>query len=196
MADEQTTQTSTPAAETKDAAPATEAPLLGGAKPTEGEQKTDAAPDAKPPEEPKYEWTDLPEGYDASDLTKFAKENKLAPDVARKLVDREIAAVERFREGLERRFANLNGRVWVEQLKADKEIGGKNWDATVAAVKLANDKLPESIKKEIDDNKLGNSPVLVKILNTFGKMLKEDKFERGNAATSQPASFAKRMGWE
>lgn len=187
MPDEQTnTNTSTPAPEAKaDATTAPDASLMGSGKPTETSQEAAKPAESKPTEEVKYEFKDVPEGYDVAGLEKFARENKIPPEIAQKFVEREKAAAEATAAKMADTFKELATKGWIDQLKADKEVGGKNWDASIATVKRANDTLPDSIKKEIDENGLGNNPILFKVLRHFGAGLKEDSFVRGQQATGE-----------
>ncbi len=187
MPDEQTnTNTSTPAPEAKaDATTVPDASLMGSGKPTETSQEAAKPAESKPTEEVKYEFKDVPEGYDVAGLEKFARENKIPPEIAQKFVEREKSAAEATAAKMGETFKELATKGWVDQLKADKEVGGKNWDASIATVKRANDTLPDSIKKEIDENGLGNNPILFKVLRHFGAGLKEDSFVRGQQATGE-----------
>jgi len=183
MADEQTpTNTSTPATEAKTDAsttPAADSPIMGSGKPTE------TGKEAAPATEVKYEFKDVPEGYDVAGLEKFARENKIPPEIAQKFVEREKAAAAATSSKMADTFKELATKGWIDQLKADKEVGGKNWDASIVTVKRANDTLPDSIKKEIDENGLGNNPILFKVLRHFGAGLKEDSFVRGQQASGE-----------
>lgn len=196
MADEQTnTTTSTPAPEAKADAtttPAADAPIMGSGKPPETNAEAKKPAESKPPEEVKYEFKDVPDGYDVAGLEKFARDNKIPPDIAQKFVEREKAAAEATSAKMTETFKQLATKGWIEQLKADKEVGGKNWDASIATVKRANDVLPDSIKKEIDENGLGNNPILFKVLRHFGEGLKEDSFVRGQQAAGE-RTFAQRL---
>lgn len=186
MPDEQTnTTTSTPAPEAKaDATTAPDASLMGSGKPPETSAEAQKSAETKT-EDLKYEFKDVPEGYDVAGLEKFARENKIPPDIAQKFVEREKSAAEATAAKMGETFKELATKGWVDQLKADKEVGGKNWDASIATVKRANDTLPDSIKKEIDENGLGNNPILFKVLRHFGAGLKEDSFVRGQQATGE-----------
>ena len=198
MPDEQTdTSKSTSTSEAQPDAsksPAAESEtLMGSGKPTETKQEAEKSTDAKPAEDLKYEFKDVPEGYDVAGLEKFARENKIPPEIAQKFVEREKAAAEATSAKLAENFKQLATKGWVEQLKADKEFGGPNWEKSLATVRRANDALPEALKKEIDDNGLGNNPILFKVLHTFGVGLKEDSFVRGNSAAGTNRTFAEVM---
>lgn len=181
--------TNTPATETTTTPAATDAPLLGGAKSepagsTVGKEAPPAAPAKTEPAEVKYEFKGAPEGYDTAKLEQFAREAKIAPDVAQKLLERDVAYQEASRKALDEQFKELSTKGWLAELKADKDLGGKNWDQTVATIKRANDVLPNDIKAQIDAAGLGNHPILNRIMHHFGKGLKEDSFVRGNSAAS------------
>lgn len=70
---------------------------------------------------------------------------------------------------------------WAETAKADKEIGGQNFDANLAVAKTAMDKFatPE-FKTFLNDTGLGNHPEMIRMLHRVGKSVSEDKIVPNN----------------
>lgn len=61
---------------------------------------------------------------------------------------------------------------WVEQVKADPEIGGANFDATVQSVALAKERyLDAEFAKVLTDTGLGNHPGMMKLFNKIGRSM-------------------------
>lgn len=116
----------------------------------------------------------LPEGFDAknintADVTSFAKELGLNQDQAQKLVDRVIKQ----RSDFEATQATTQADVvagWAVEAKADPEIGGDKFDASLAAAVsvINNPKLvnPE-FKAFLDASGLGNHPEMIR---TFARI--------------------------
>lgn len=174
------------AEDTKD--PAAEGPKEG----SEGEgEKNDG-----PPEE--YADFAMPEGVevDAATLDAFkplAKEFGLSQEQAQKLVDlyagKQAAAAEAqaqaWREAQEQ---------WVEQAKADKEIGGAKFEQNVATAKKALDKFgtPE-LFEALSLTGAGNHPEFVRFCARVGKAISEDTLVSPQSATGSPKSLEERM---
>lgn len=179
-----TTTTPTPA----EATPAAEGALLGGAPATSDPNPEVAADagtgDAAP--EVVYEFKDVPEGYDAKELEAFAKEHKLAPDVAQKVLAREVAASVKVQEAIKADFENLikDGGTWAQQIKNDKELGGANFDKSKAMANRAFEKLPEAVRAEITNARLLNSPIFFRFAYEMGKMMEEDSAVRGGQSNA------------
>ncbi len=71
---------------------------------------------------------------------------------------------------------------WAKQVKADPEIGGKNWPTTDANMGRALDKFgsPE-LTDLLEQSRLGNHPAFVRVFNQIGAAMGEDfQFPRGN----------------
>jgi len=67
---------------------------------------------------------------------------------------------------------------WVEELKADKEFGGDNFDANsrlafAVMLKFSN----KSFMDKLSESKLGNHPELVKLFHRIGNAIGPDKFD-------------------
>ena len=153
----------TPAAETKPAEPA----------------KQEGAPE-------KYEFK-APEGkeYDSGLLDAFsiaAKDSNLSQDAAQKLLDTMSPKIAE--RQLEQVVAIRKG--WVEETRADKELGGVHLETTLATAKKAYDKFasPE-LKALLDSTGLGNHREVVRMFNDVGKAFSEDTFVGGAPANTR-----------
>lgn len=126
-----------------------------------------------------YEFT-TPEGIqlDAGRLEKFtalATELKLPADKAQALVDMavevEVQRVEAF---------NKQKVDWVEELKADKELGGDKLLQNLATAKKVFSILPEAQAKELKDllnaTGLEANPAFFRFFHAVGTRLSEDSF--------------------
>lgn len=187
--DAPTTTTPATSSDTPDAGGA----LLGGAPatpPAAPATTGDAAPEATTPgdttPEVAYEFKDVPEGYDTKELEAFAKEHKLAPDVAQKVLARELAASTKVQDAIKSDFENLikDGGTWAQQIKNDKELGGANFDKSKAVANRAFEKLPEAVRAEITNARLLNSPIFFRFAYEMGKMMEEDSAVRGGQSNA------------
>lgn len=123
----------------------------------------------------------LPDGVEldqaAADEFKAIVSDKAltASQRAQKIVDlavkREADRVEAFKTRVQS---------WIDEVKADKEIGGDKLDETLAVAKKAIDLGPPGLKEYLDASGLGNHPVMVRWAYTIGKALSEDGFVRGD----------------
>lgn len=128
----------------------------------------------EPEKEVKYEFK-APKDYDTKEIEAFAKEAKLAPEVAQKILDREIAAKESFVKEQEAYIKNLSEKVWPAEIYNDPKLGGANIDKTRLSVMKAWQEIPKELRDEATSAGLHTHPWLVRILNHFGQMTKEDK---------------------
>lgn len=66
---------------------------------------------------------------------------------------------------------------WADAVKNDPEIGGANYDATVAsAVKTMQAFGSPELKQLLNDSGLGNHPALVRFCQRIGNAISDDKF--------------------
>lgn len=185
MTTESTTQ-ATVTDTTQDGVQATEAeakPSSEGTTPPVA-NATDAKPDAtKAPEaEVKYDFK-MPDGVEPdekslAEFTKFAKELKLSPESAQKLVDLRSAAVVAAKE---QHTATVKG--WADEVKADKELGGDKLAENLAIAKKAIDLGPPELKELLESSGLGNHPAVFKWAHAVGKALSEDTLNPGDNKT-------------
>ena len=180
-----------------DAAPAEAAPADAGSilypndpPKAEGEQPAEGA-DAKPedeakpddadvvPEDGKYDLT-MPEGVevDQAMLDQFAptfKELGLTTQQAQALADKFIEAQNQRGEAQQQGWAQtVEG--WVDQAKADPEIGGAKWDSTVQTAsgivkRFGND----AFREYLNASGAGNHPEMIRFMAKVGAMIGEDR---------------------
>jgi len=162
--------------------------------------KTDSPADEnKTAEAPEYVYDfKFPEGFskdDAAlgDFTNWAKENKVSPEAAQKLLD-NYAKGETSRVQQERKsWTDLQDK-WVSDTKADKEIGGPQFMENLAVAKKAVDKFGNDKLKELFDfTGVGNNAEMVRFLYKIGKELSEDKIHVGQSGTTGARDIAKVM---
>lgn len=171
-----------PAPETEGEKPAVESPEDGTKTPEE--DGTAATPEGdKTPEPAKKEDGDLTltltdgSGLTQKDVdivTAFAKENGLSKESAQKLLDSRAAHYAEFKNG-QTEFLKTQQTKWLDDSKADKEIGGANWDQSVALAKMPIAKFASpGLKKMLDDSGLGNHPEVIKMFARIGKTMQPD----------------------
>ncbi|QPT15226.1 peptidase [Serratia rubidaea] len=144
--------------------------------------------DDKPAAPEKYEFS-APEGQelDANALSVFepiAKELGLSQEQAQKLVDIYPQLQQQQAEAWSKQVAD-----WGEQVKADKEIGGDNFNASVGAAQRALDQFgnPE-LREYLNASGLGNHPALVRFCAKVGKSMAEDSIVMPNNGGQRSAA--------
>jgi len=170
-----------------DPAPAAE----GEAGKGEGEGK-DTEADGKPADAgapTEYADFTLPEGteIDADVMTEFkglAKELGITQEAAQKLIDLQASMEQKRAETLQQMVADQSQQ-WANQVKNDPEIGGENYDQSVAlAVKTIETFGSPELRTLLNDSGLGNHPELVKFCHRIGKAISEDKLVMGGTQNS------------
>jgi hypothetical protein len=180
----------TPAAETKKTEGTEAGKTAEGTKTTEpkAEEKKPEVPekyDLVPPKDSKLDQKHL----DAVGV--FAKENKLTQEQAQSLLNRDHALISAREKAQLDAFNHQADVVWVDQLKADKEIGGDNFPKNAELAKRVVAKFgSDSLKNELNRSGFGNHPELVRLLVRVGKSMGEDSFETHGAAASGEKSAA------
>lgn len=131
------------------------------------------------PEDGKYDLK-MPEGVevDQAMLDQFAptfKELGLTTKQAQALADKFIEAQAKQGEAQAQNWAKLTGE-WVDQAKADPEIGGAKWDATVknasgVVKRFGND----AFRDYLNASGAGNHPEMIRFMAKVGAMIGEDR---------------------
>lgn len=195
MADE-TTTTETTQTDGAAGAGGEETSLLGGDAAANQEQQEGKAnaegqggkqteEDAKPGAPEKYEFK-APDGMDldpeaVAAFEPLARELNLTQEAAQKLVD--IYASRMSALGSAQQAQALQQRQgWEESVRSDKELGGHNLDATLAAGKQALNQFgtPELVNL-LNHTGLGSNPEFVRFCAKVGKAMAEDSFHRGGS---------------
>lgn len=80
---------------------------------------------------------------------------------------------------------------WLEEAKADPEMG-KDWTATTTLANQALQKIAdEDVVEQLNRTGLGNHPAFIKMFHKLGKMMGEDSFTNGEQSdTAVPAHNA------
>lgn len=173
--------TPAPAAVTATTTPAAPATATTAAPAT----TTTATPDT--PVEYSFE---LPEGVDldekgAEGLTAVARELKLPPAAAQKLVDLYAERV----QAQANQFTEMV-KGWEAEVKKDPAIGGDKLTETITVAKAAISKYgsPELLAL-LDSSKMGSHPEVIKFLHKVGSTLKEDTVVIGKLPVAPAKSF-------
>lgn len=165
-----------------------------GAKP--GDPQTDNK-DAKPGQVPDKYDLKVPDGMtlDEAALAQFepiAKELNLSNEQAQKLADIYSKRMSESAQQQQEQWKNTTAK-WADDVRADKEIGGQNFDVSVRHAQAALNKFgsPE-LKAQMDATGMGNHPELVRVFARIGKAMAEDTFVQSSKDGVQ-ADPAKRM---
>jgi hypothetical protein len=140
-----------------------------------------------PEPEPTYGDFKLPEGASVDDESLKAAsalfaDSGLNQEQAQKFIDlavsREQAAA---RKGVQA-FVDLQTK-WVSEIKADPDIGGDKFQASIASAARAIERLAiPGLREALDLTGAGNNPAIVKAFARIGQMISEDRFRPGNGA--------------
>ncbi|MBT9575533.1 MAG: peptidase [Pseudomonas umsongensis] len=184
------------------AAPATDPTLLTPpAAPAATDPKPEGEPPAKPGEPAKTEdgkpkdegkekpqgapeaYTDftLPEGMEMDaevlgEFTGLAKELNISQESAQKLIDLQSKIATQQAEQYQAAVIK-QGEQWKEAVKNDPELGGENYDKSVAsAVKVIQAFGDDGLRDLLNNSGLGNHPALFKFCHRVSQAISEDKF--------------------
>lgn len=146
----------------------------------------------------------LPEGVEigTEDLAKVNatfKELGLTQVQAQKLIDLQsslqVAQTSAQAESLKQAF-DKQASDWAAEAKADPEIGGDKFDATVTTAQKAMQQFgtPE-LREFLNKSGIGNHPQLIKLFNKIGNAISEDKvvISGSDATESAPKTAAQAM---
>lgn len=157
--------------------------------PADGDQNSDGSGDlpaaeVTAPEE--YAAFELPDGVEMDQATleralPVFKEHNLSQEQAQGMAnvyaDLKQAEAEAYAQQIDD---------WAASVKADKEIGGDAYDATVANSSRAVDTYgDQELKDLLNSTGLGNHPAVVRFANNVGKQLGEDDPGSGDPVTAR-----------
>ena len=178
-------------------AAATPAPGTASAPPPPPDSLLGAAA-AEPAAPIQYQDFTLPKGVEVDgDTLSAAKsvfaEQRLPQEQAQKLVDLYVARANAAAERNVAAWRDTQER-WVGEVKADPDIGGPRFPASVAAASRAMEwaRVP-GLKEALDMTGAGNNPAIVKAFVRFGQALAEDRFNAGNGGAPDQRSIAERL---
>jgi hypothetical protein len=164
----------------------------------------DKTPDAKPVVPETYAFSDLPEGYalDDASLTEWSgvfKELGLTQEQASKLVAMDAKRVLAANSPEAQQAAAVEARntqvsQWETSIKADPELGGANFEASVGVAQkaLAAFGSPE-LSTMLKESGLGSHPEVVRFFHKVGKELGEGQLHRTTTDVPAERSIAERM---
>lgn len=158
-------------------------------------------PEAAKPEDTQAQTPEVPESYElkmpegvaldktaAEEFTAIAKELKLSAADAQKVADVGAKMAQR---QAEQHAALVES--WVEQVKADKDIGGDKLDENLGVARKAIEAFgtPE-LKDVLNTTGFGNHPAFIKFAYKAGKAISPDGFVSG-APKGAETDIAKKM---
>lgn len=154
-------------------------------------------PEAKPESAAPATYTDfsVPEGHtlDAAAIesaTPIFRELGLSQDQAQKLVDFYSTQVGKINAENENYMETMRTQ-WREELKADKDIGGK-LDQVKVEIGRAVDRLPPTVrdnfKAAMDMTGAGDHPAVIKAIHAFASLIGEGTHVTGNAPSEHGQS--------
>jgi len=198
---------STPAAPVATAEQATPAPVnpaVSTPAKVEGQPEATAAvattgeiPSLVAPEPQRFELK-LPEGsiLDQSAVERvsaFAKEMKLTPEAAQKVLEQEHMVLEGYAKTLDEQFA-AKKQEWATQAFSDKELGGPQFKENIElAHRVIKRFAPQEFIQDLESSGLGNHPGLLKTFNRLGKAMSEDKLVQPGAQAGGQKSIEEHL---
>ena len=133
-----------------------------------------------------YAEFETPEGFDLAEDVKtefddLSRELNLSDAGRKKLVDMQAKLYSRQAEQHAERVAE-----WGDQLKKDKTIGGKEYDAKVGTARKAISEFGDQELKDLLENSgFGNHPAIVRFAYRAGEALGEGRVEPGDGGEGQ-----------
>ncbi|WP_448675860.1 hypothetical protein MOQ67_05335 [Pseudomonas sp. LY-1] len=155
---------------------------------TEADAKLTGAPEA-------YEDFKLPEGMemDADVLGEFkglAKELNIPQDKAQKLIDFQTQLASKQAEQYQAAVTK-QAQDWAASIKNDPEVGGDNYDKSVAsAIKVIQSFGDPALTELLNTSGLGNHPALFKFCHRISSAISEDKFVMPGSQTNAPKEMS------
>jgi len=115
----------------------------------------------------------------------FAQELKLDQDGAQKLVDMGSKLATKIHQaGIDNWQRQVSE--WADNARADKEIGGKDFDANLGVAKAAIDQFgTQELRDILDKSGLGNHPEVLRFAHRIGKAIGNDTFVAGQQKASR-----------
>jgi hypothetical protein len=156
------------------------------------EAKPEAKPEVKPDGDPYAGLkVDLPKEIelDEAGLAEFkalAGKHNISPEAAQALLDMYVDRIGSWAEQVQ-----AQSEAWVEQTKADPDIGGGKLAEALKFAALTRSKFgtPE-LDAVLDSTGLGNHPAVVKFFVAIGKQLSEDTLVQGGPKGDGPRTLA------
>jgi len=160
-----------------------------------GDDKKPVDPADKVPDDGKYQLT-MPEGVEVDQAMVDAlgpefKDLGLTNKQAQKLADKFIDIQQKRAADQSKGWGETVAK-WADDAKADNEIGGDKWDATVKTSRRAVDTLgTPALKEYLEATGGGNHPELIRFMAKVGALIKEDVPPTdGDTGKGKPADAA------
>ena len=153
-------------------------------KNADGKDKPTGAPEA-------YEDFTLPEGMEMDveilgEFKNLAKELNIPQAKAQQLIDFQSQLASKQAEAYQAAVTK-QAQDWAAEIKNDPEIGGENYDKSVAsAIKVIQSFGDPALTELLNTSGLGNHPALFKFCHRISAAISEDKFVLPGSQTNAP----------
>lgn len=123
---------------------------------------------------------------DMERIESYAKDQGLSKEAAEKLVQSESEARDSYFESLQAEHRE-QVKQWVDDVRADKELGGENFGKTAELAKSVVDRFgTEKFREDLNTSGYGNHPEVVRIFARIGKAMAPDTIvKENNPSTGQ-----------
>lgn len=116
----------------------------------------------------------------------YAKENKFSKDQAQAFLNRENQVIADWEAAKKENLAK-QADIWINDVKADKEIGGDKFNENVELAKrVVHRYASKNLIDSLNNTGLGNHPELIRVFAKIGKEMGEDKLVLGGSAQKKP----------
>ena len=176
--------TDAPAPKPDDAQPEDADKPKDESKDADGKDKPAGAPEA-------YEDFTLPEGMEMDveilgEFKNLAKELNIPQAKAQQLIDFQSQLASKQAEAYQAAVTK-QAQDWAASIKNDPEIGGENYDKSVAsAIKVIQSFGDPALTELLNTSGLGNHPALFKFCHRISAAISEDKFVMPGSQTNAP----------
>ncbi|MGP5566272.1 hypothetical protein ACTXN8_02610 [Pseudomonas helleri] len=176
--------TDAPAPKPDDAQPEDADKPKDESKDADGKDKPTGAPEA-------YEDFTLPEGMEMDveilgEFKNLAKELNIPQAKAQQLIDFQSQLASKQAEAYQAAVTK-QAQDWAAEIKNDPEIGGENYDKSVAsAIKVIQSFGDPALTELLNTSGLGNHPALFKFCHRISAAISEDKFVLPGSQTNAP----------
>jgi hypothetical protein len=153
---------------------------------TDEEKKKREEEEGKPIDPTSYELVEIPEGFELDpaidkEFREFAASRKWSKEDVKELSAMQVKLYAKQSEAHAERVAG-----WAEEVKADKEIGGRDFDVNAAKAREAKLAFfPPEVDAILDKTGLGNHPGFIKGFVRIGKAMGEMGTLPGKGQTKQ-----------
>ncbi|AVJ21002.1 MULTISPECIES: peptidase [Pseudomonas] len=177
-----------------------QAPKPDDAKPEDADKPKDESKDADGKDKPNgapeaYEDFTLPEGMEMDveilgEFKNLAKELNIPQAKAQQLIDFQSQLANKQAEAYQAAVTK-QAKDWAAEIKSDPEIGGENYDKSVAsAIKVIQSFGDPALTELLNTSGLGNHPALFKFCHRISAAISEDKFVMPGSQTNAPKEMS------